>query len=192
MQTLMEKFRGLIFQVTLALRQGELRPYANVPLLNYVVWHIHRTLTRFENLVKNWQAGKRPKPRQSRAGQTQSERKTERRRLPTEFGWLHLHAETPYLGQPFAEVTAQLEALLNTPEMENLLTELPQAARYLRPLRRMIGIREVPPAIGRKIKKHPPPPPPPTHARRELGGGHYEIVPIRFIENPSEQSITSA
>jgi hypothetical protein len=191
---LAEKFRELIRHIMLSVAQGQLRPNANRPLLTYIVLYLQRTIIRFDNLIARWKAGKLPKPRKSRAGQGAQKRKTPRFRLPKEFGWLYPHTDIPrltgpggpYIGTPYGIAVAELEQLINGPEMAALLAEMPHIARTLRPLRHMLGISTVPVQVGAFIPQPPPPPPPPPvpTIRIDLGGGHYEIRPANSSYKP--------
>jgi hypothetical protein len=192
MQAMLGQFRELIRLLMQNVGYGQTRPNTDKPLLAYIYMYLQRTRIRLENLVERWKQGKLPKPRKSRAGQTQAERKTPRFRLPTQFGWLHKQTEivpfdrnAPAFGT--GHVALQMAELINGPEMAQLLAEAPQVARFLRPLRHMLGISTVPAAVGPFIPQPPPPPPPPPPGptiRIDLGGGHYEIRPANSTYKP--------
>ena len=105
--------------------------------------HIARAATRLDRLFTLWQAGKLPQPRAKRPHTPRKPPATPRLRFSQAKAWLaRLH-------QPAIAHGSQLYNLLLQPEAERFLREVPQAARILRPLLRMVW-DTYPPAIAPK------------------------------------------
>ena len=136
-----------------------------------LLWtRIGRTANRFAALFARWRAGKLPRPRPSRAGQSRSPRAPQPR-LPRKHVWV-----VAEIGYQAAGYAGQLQHLLAEPDMADFLAAAPQAGRLLRPLCHMLGITAAPElpaslALPPPPRFRPAPPPPPPH---------------RGIENPPE------
>ena len=105
--------------------------------------HIARAATRLDRLFTLWQAGKLPQPRAKRPNTPRKPPQTPRIRFSRAKAWLvRLH-------QPATAQGSQLYNLLLQPEAEQFLREVPQAARILRPLLRLVW-DTYPPVIAPK------------------------------------------
>jgi len=113
------------------------------PVLALAYYYLKRTASRLERLIARWQAGtlipRHPAARASRApapapSLAETGPRTPKLRLPSGKFWLIR------LVQPTAQLYPQLEQLVASPEMAELLAAAPQAGRILRPLFRMYGL----------------------------------------------------
>ena len=140
--------------------------FHDTELLNRAYKRVNRTTNRLVILFLAWRAGKLPKPRKSRAGQKR--KSSPRLHLPTGRAWLHLRV--PPTPTAFAAMTygTQLEHLIATEaELQKFLAEVPQAMRYINPIRHMLGTGPEP--AKRQRKPRPPKPPaPPRQPRRPV------------------------
>lgn len=137
-----------------------------------VLWalpRLHRLAARIHKLYTRWLAGTLPRLRPSRAGQPRPARPAPPR-LPARFGWLTAHGDHEARG-----AANRIEALVNTADFARFIAAEPRAVRLIRPLRRMLGLRQVPPEIGPPHRPRPvkitaaepvwiPPPPAPSFA----------------------------
>ena len=97
---------------------------------------IGATLGRIERMMVRFRAGRLWRVMQRAAGQRQSGCKAGRGpALPRRFGWLVQAG-----GHRAASVRSQLQDVLNTPEMAELLAASAQAGRILRPLCRALAV----------------------------------------------------
>ena len=147
-------------------------------------WHrVNRTTNRLVALFQKWRAGKLPKPRPSQAGQKRKPAKTPKLKLPTGRAWLRIRV--PYTPTSFGVITCgtQLEHLIATEaEMQRFLHEVPQAMRYINPLRHMLGTGPEPAKRVRKPRP-PRPPAPPRQPRRPV----YPLLrprPWKILKTP--------
>ena len=126
------------------------------PLFGLIWRYLGRVGPRLERLLVRWRAGRLPAARTPRtpAPTRAPLAPVERLRLPSAQGWLIRRV------QPTAQLTGQLQALLDDDEMQALLAATPLAGRILRPLFRMLGIAPLPPEL--RPPPTPPPAPPPT------------------------------
>ncbi len=126
-----------------AARQASVRP------LLVQLWGALRRLSgRLESLAARVQAGRLPAARPASRTPRPDRPRPPRPRLPAGFAWLVRQApETAPYG-------AQLQALLDDPDLAALLQAAPQAGRLLRPLCRMLGVR---PGPALALKRPPPP-----------------------------------
>ena len=113
-----------------------------------VIWgRVGRVRARIERLMVLWRAGKLPKaraPRESRAGLDSEVGTRVRTRIPSGRGWLALRAwEVVAFG-------SQLVHLIETdPEFARFLAEVPQGARMLRPICRLVWADPLPVVLRR-------------------------------------------
>jgi len=130
--------------------------------------YISRSIDRLDRLFALWQAGKLAtrRPRRQGASKPRQAPASPRIRFSRRRAWLvGLH-------QPAAAHGSALYNLLLQPDAERFLGEVPQAARILRPLLRLVW-DTYPPSIApsprppRERKPRPKPPAPPTR------GGKY-------------------
>jgi hypothetical protein len=125
---------------------------------------IGRIAGRIERMMVRYRAGRLRRAMERKARLGGAIRKANCT-LPRRFGWLVMAG-----GHRAAGFGAQIDALLRTPEMAELLAAAPQAARILRPLCRalaveMPGVSAAPrksrggerPAIRRRTKPAPEP-----------------------------------
>ena len=116
----------------------------HLTVLLVAVWgRIGRMRSRLERLIRLWRAGMLPKARKSRAGEGRSSVRAPSI-IPTAPGWLLMAVRETRV------VRTQLENLLSEAEWVEFLAAAPQAGRILRPLCRMLGVGQKPPAPGRK------------------------------------------
>ena len=108
----------------------------HLTVLLVAVWgRIGRIHTRLERLIRLWRAGMLPKPRRSRAGETQTRTGVRAKsELPTVPAWLLVAVRE---AGPYG---TRLEYLLSGEEAKAFLAACPQAGRILRPLCRMLGV----------------------------------------------------
>ena len=90
---------------------------------------------RIERLLMRFRAGRLWRVTQRAAGQRQATRRKTEAVLPRRVGWL-----VQVGGYQAAAVGSQLQAVLNAPEMVELLAASAQAARILRPLCRALAV----------------------------------------------------
>ena len=136
--------------------------------------HIARAAARLDRLFTLWQAGKLPTPRPRRERKPRKPPESPRLRFSQAKAWLvRLH-------QPAIAQGSQLYNLLLQPEAEQFLREVPQAARILRPLLRLVW-DVYPPSIApapRPRRARKPRPKPPAPATR--GGKYPRFNPYRY------------
>lgn len=134
------------------------RSHADQPawllLNNYLV----RTRLRLLRLIALWQANALPPPR-PRAGRSRKAPATPAPRPPRARAWMLKRA-----GHHAAAHAAQLQHLLEQPESRNFLAEVPRAARLLRPLAHLLGLRPLPAPLARPPRRRPAPKPRPPRA----------------------------
>jgi hypothetical protein len=115
-------------------------------VLLVALWgRIARMRTRLERLVALWRAGKLRTPRAPRVPRVRGTAQTQARTkqsFPTSVAWL-----TRKLGYEAAVFGGQLRHLLTDAECAAFLAAVPQAARILRPLLRMLSIDPLPEVI---------------------------------------------
>ena len=108
---------------------------------------ISTTLQRIERLLARFRAGRLPQIRQRAIGQRRGGCVVGRGpTLPRRFGWL-----VQIGGHQAACAGSQLQTVLNTPEMAELLAASAQAGRILRPLCRAFAVEL--PGIGSASRK---------------------------------------
>ena len=104
-------------------------------VLLVAVWgRIGRISTRLERLIALWRAGKLPKTRQFRGRVAGAPIARELSVFPAVPAWLLVAVREA------APIAARLEELLTEAECKDFLAAVPQAARLLRPLLRMLGV----------------------------------------------------
>ena len=141
----------------------------HLTVLLVAVWgRIGRIHTRLARLIALWRAGMLPKPRKSRAGETQTRTSTRATSaLPTVPAWLlvAVREAAPY--------GTRLEHLLSQDEYVEFLAACPQAGRILRPLCRMlgVGVKARTAARPRAIWRMPKAAPVPVQAGLAVGPG---------------------
>ena len=140
----MKNLSAILSQLQAAIAVVAARDRCLTVLLVAVWGRIARMRTRLERLVTLWQAGTLPAPRPSRAGQTRAPSVRTPSIIPTIPAWLLVAVREAWT------VRTHLENLLSDAECAEFLAAVPQAARINRPLCRMLGIGETPPAPGRK------------------------------------------
>ena len=114
-------------------------------VLLVAVWgRVARMRTRLERLVALWRAGKLPKPRAARVRAAAARSSGKKSAFPTNLSWL-----TRRIGYEAAAFGSQLRHLLTDAECVAFLAAVPQAARILRPLLRMLSGDPLPEVIGR-------------------------------------------
>ena len=149
--------------------------------------HIARAATRLDRLFTLWQAGKLPQPRAKRPNTPRKPPQTPRIRFSRAKAWLvRLH-------QPAIAQGSQLYNLLLQPEAEQFLREVPQAARILRPLLRLVW-DTYPPVIAPKPRPKRARKPRPTQPKPPEPRGKYPRfnpltyspgkMPIRSFKRP--------
>jgi hypothetical protein len=145
------------------------RNRAMAPLLCLVHARLRRMVQRLERLLIRVRTGKLRPPRQVRvapsphAGQKRPPRERENL-IPRGHAWLFP------LCQEAAQYAGQVEHLLKSPEIAELLAAAPQANRIFRPLCRMLGLTPPgppPPPRVRKPRPRAPFPKPPKVSLRE-------------------------
>ena len=131
------------------------RDSAITPLLALVTSRLQRMVRQLERLVDRWRAGKlrQPRPYSPRKPRQPREKPTPGTlTLPSGHGWLL------NIAQETAQYYYHVELLLSDPELVQILREVPQARRILRPLFRGLNINPLPEPMR-------PPEPPPRAAR---------------------------
>ena len=125
---------GVILAALAALvARAFLRDPARVALIIPLWTRLTRAARRFDRLMSRLAVGTPSKPRQpGRSGSRPVP-------LPSGNGWLRAA-----LRHEGAACATQLEHLLAEPETAALLAQFPQAARILRPICRMLGLRLAP------------------------------------------------
>jgi hypothetical protein len=125
------------------------------PLVITVHNRFSRARSRLASVMARYAAGNL----QTRAQKPRKGGPREQIRIPTSRNWLYATFCRNEARRPTAALyRGQLEALLNEPEFAELIA-IPQAARILRPLCRMLGIAA--PAIPSLPPRKPRPPKPP-------------------------------
>ena len=131
-----------------------------VPLVMAASDYLRRWDQRFQALVNKWVDGKLfsrwprvDKPKRQRAVKPDAAAKPKPAfppRFPSRFGWFAT------LIRPDAyHFAAQLQAWIDSPEMWALLTAAPQAARLLRALCRMMGVKAPSIALPKRQRRRP-------------------------------------
>ena len=143
----MKVFFAILTDLRAAIAVVAARERALTALLVVIWGRVGRVRTRIERLMVLWRAGKLPKaraPRESRAGLESATWARVRTRIPSGRGWLALRAwEVVAFG-------SQLVHLIETdPEFARFLAEVPQAARMLRPLCRLVWADPLPVVLRR-------------------------------------------
>jgi hypothetical protein len=114
-----------------------------------IVWgRVSRVGVRVERLLALWRAGKLPAVRAPRMRESErvSADVARRTRIPSGRGWLALRAwEVRAFGSQLAHLIA------TDAEFARFLAEVPQAARILRPICRMLLVDELP-VVLRKVR----------------------------------------
>ena len=116
---------------------------------------VHRTINRFNRLHALWRAGKLPtpkirKPRASKPRETQP--------IPNGWSWIDRYAIIGDLRRDFAW-------FISTPELQQFAAAVPQAARMIRPVCRMMGVTPLP--TPAPVKRAPRATPTSRRPRRE-------------------------
>jgi hypothetical protein len=167
--------RGMI-----ARHMGPGRLSALIPVLTLIYQHLGRAERRFIRLLAHYRAGTlRPpikraqKPRAPRTPTVYPHPADAWRmlRLPSARAWLPRHIQETTTGK------LQLELMMAEPAFAELMAAAPQLARLFRPLCRIFGVEEMPPAVRplpRKPRK-PRPKPTPAPALPPLRWRGYEI-----------------
>jgi len=138
--TLTGRFRAAVNRIGLKLGAHLSHNRHLEPILGLVFGYLSRAASRFDRLIARWQAGKltsrSPRPRTPREASIPAEAPPDGKklRLPSRAGWIL------NLVQPTAQIIPELERLVASPEMAELLAAAPQAGRILRPLFRMYGL----------------------------------------------------
>ena len=149
LQTAAANLRTVLRGLLAVLGMWKLEPAQAVVLSN----RINAVAGRIERMLVRFRAGRLWR-RTGATAQRAAGRQVAGRgpALPRRFGWLLRIG-----GWKAAGVGAQLQTVLNTPEMSELLKASPQAVRILRPLCRALAI-EVPfdPAAQREAKPRAP------------------------------------
>jgi len=127
---IMKNLSAILSQLQAAIAVVAARDRCLTVLLVAVWGRIARMRTRLERLVTLWRAGTLPVRTPSI--------------IPTIPAWLLVAVREAWT------VRTHLENLLSDAECAEFLAAVPQAARIIRPLCRMLGIGEPPPAPGRK------------------------------------------
>ena len=140
----MMNFSFLLTQLQAAVAVVSARERHLTVLLVAVWGRIGRMRTRLERLIARWRAGTLPAARTSRAGQVRPPVVRAPSIIPRTPAWLLVAVRE---ARP---LRAGLENLLSEAEWVEFLAAVPRAGRILRPLCRMLGIGETPPAPGRK------------------------------------------
>jgi hypothetical protein len=144
METLATRFRAILSGLQAVIATVAAKAPARIPFFVYLWGRIARTATRLDRLHARFQAGTLPKPRKPRPGRITERRETPK--IPTSRAWL-----VADIGWQAAGCGAQLQHLLDTPDLAAFLAAAPQARRLLRPLAHMLGAT---------LPGHPPPPTP--------------------------------
>jgi hypothetical protein len=146
---------------------------------------LNRLATRFETLVRRWQAGALPSLRPGRTRAPRPERAGDppppRPRLPAERGWINKRINET------ANWAGLLNAWLQWPELDRFVREVPRAGRLLRPLCHALGLTlppalRLPPRPPRPRAAPRPPAPPPLHPPIEA----YVLAVARAWKKPGE------
>ena len=154
------------------------------PILALAFHYLNRAAPRLERLIARWRAGKLT-PRQARLAPPKADApppapkpRSPKPRLPSRNGWL------VRLVQPTAQLIGQLQALVDSAEMKELLAAAPQAGRILRPLFRMLAtpppeILRLPPRPRAPRAPKPAPAVPRVTARERRAWLNYSPGPLR-------------
>ena len=128
--------------------------------LAWLVWpYLHRLAVRFAALAARVRAGRVVARATGRVRAAPVVQRLRLPALPQGFGWL------ARLAPSILPLRSQVCHLLGDPELAALLAAAPQAARILRPLCRMLGIKAgpgFPPALFHRPDPPPPPDPSPS------------------------------
>lgn len=142
---------------------------AHLGRINLARWRARRAVHRLDRLVARWRAGKRLTPRRRTPPAVPAPRTPNgtanpllQGAVPRGLNWLGRLIQPANIGR------GQLEAHLQTPEVQALIAAAPQVGRIYRPLCRMLGAAlpealHLPPRAPR-----PPRPRAPKPARRRL------------------------
>ena len=145
-----DRFAGIIDGLCRAVAASLGRNGVTGPLIILIWSRLRRTATRFARLAARVRAG-RPRVARRRPASPRPARPRPPR-LPAGFAWL------PRLVPQTTAGASQLQYLLLDPEMAALIEAAPQAARILRPLCRMLGVRPTP----NLLRPRPAPPAAPS------------------------------
>ena len=151
------------------------------PVLALVYHYLRRAAPRLERLIARWKAGKltpRRRPTRPAPNPAEATPRAPKPRLPSRNGWL------VRLVQPTAQHIGQLQAMVASPEMAELLAAAPQAGRILRPLFRMFAtelpdILRLPPCPRAPRPPRPPPAVQPVTARERRAWLNYSPGRLR-------------
>jgi len=133
-ETVSANLRLILRGILAALGMWRVEPKPAMVLYN----RISGIFGRIERLLVRFRAGRLWRVTQKGAAQRRSALRTPAIALPRRFGWLVQAG-----GHQAAGFGLQLQTVLNTPEMVELLAASPQAGRILRPLCRALAM-EVP------------------------------------------------
>lgn len=144
--TLMFIFSPIIIAIQAVIAARAARDRALTVLLVAMWGRIARMGTRLERLIAPWRAGKLPAPRRPRLDQaaTRDRKPATRPAYPAGSGWLFRK-----LGYEVGRYGVRLRELLTDKECVEFLAAIPQAARILRPLLRMLSFDPLPDVIGK-------------------------------------------
>lgn len=131
---LARRLAAILLSLAALIARGFLRDPRRVGLIVPLCNYLNRTIGRFARLMARGAAGRR------RAGVSRAARRSgSRAALPASSGWLI----APLRHDAVAHAL-QLKHLLGQPDAVAILAQLPQAARILRPVCRMLGFSPVP------------------------------------------------
>jgi hypothetical protein len=153
-------------------------PRLPVALWNLFIQRVERTAARIQMLHAQWRAGTLPPPRPGPAPRPDSPPKPPRPRLPRGFGWAIRHASE------LAAPAGMLHMLLQEPDARRFLSEVPRAARRVRPLCTALNIAQpewlrLPPRPRPPRKPQPRRDRPPALTDKSLGLQPYHIAAAR-------------
>ena len=144
----MNAFFAILIDLRAAIAVVAARERGLAVVLSLVYRRVCRVATRIERLMALWRAGKLPKmrapvaPREAAVARVQGART----RIPSGRGWLGVRVwEVRAFGSQLAHLIA------TDAEFARFLAEVPQAARILRPLGRMLWVDELP-VVLRKVR----------------------------------------
>ena len=150
-----ETFAGILADLCRAIAAAAVKNPLAAPLLLLLWPRLNRLARRFAGLAARVASGTAARRRSAAPRPAAQRSRQPYRRLPRRFAWL------PPLVPGAAAYGSQLQHLLTTPEMADILAAAPQAGRLLRPLCRMLGVRP-PPALAPALA----PPPRPARPRQ--------------------------
>ena len=149
-------------------------------LIDTLFWRLQRTRQRLERIAADRAAGKPPRqPRPSRPGRSGPSPIA----LPRQFGWL-----LKELAHHGAAWHHRLAAILDEPEAAAFLADNPSAARLVRPICHMLGLRHPnvppPPRRPRKIIAPSAPAAPPSHPGGRATASNTPSPPALAVSPP--------